>query len=218
MHHLLAGLLGNRGADALVRGLAARSPDLQGRQWFDGVAALRAKMNPRVVKATSTAEVDEIVGDGTSAYPQDAGLRAFVRRLYFLKPDVLIVVDRIEVDRVRQLELRFHTEAPCEEAKDGVVFAKGKKAALRIEVLWPAGVSVDAGPAPGLDLDRKPIALNAVRVRAARANWVNATALSWCAADGEAVKVSLEQRGDRWVFHAGERSVAIRPLEPGSSQ
>jgi hypothetical protein len=64
-----------------------------------------------------------------------------VRRLYFVKPDVLIMVDEIETDRERRLELRFHPEHPWEKAGERVLVARGPNALLRTELLTPEGVS-----------------------------------------------------------------------------
>jgi hypothetical protein len=58
---------------------------------------------PRVIAATSSEAVDRISGDATVMYPAAAGLKRYVRSLYFLKPDVLIVVDDIETEGPRRL-------------------------------------------------------------------------------------------------------------------
>ena len=55
--------------------------------------------------------MDHIAGDVTQAYPKRAGLQRFVRHLLFVKPDVLIVIDDIAVDKIADLELRLHTES-----------------------------------------------------------------------------------------------------------
>ncbi|MHB9031366.1 MAG: DUF4962 domain-containing protein, partial [Candidatus Latescibacterota bacterium] len=77
---------------------------------FDAVKAHALKSEPRILDTLSTPELNIIVGDVTPAYPHEAGLKRFVRRLLFLKPDILIVADDIDLDRHRALELRFHPE------------------------------------------------------------------------------------------------------------
>jgi len=180
----------------------------EGAQWFRGLDAIRARAHPRITRAASAPGVDEIAGDATAIYPAESGLRRFVRRVFLLKPDVAIVVDDIELDRPRRLELRFHPEHPCERHAEGALLARGTKAALRIEPLTMDGVALGAGPTAGKDRDGKPMTLYAVRLESNRAVWRNAVALSWAAASAEPVRVTLEQSA-RWVFRAGERSVTV---------
>jgi hypothetical protein len=179
----------------------------EGAQWFRGIEPLKAKAHPRVRKAEGTADVDEMAGDATAIYPPGCGLKSFVRRLFFLKPDVAIVVDEIETDQPRRLELRFHPEYPCEGQEDGSLLARGKKAALRIELLTPEGVAVQHGPIDGKDRDGKPMPMHTVRFETRQTKWRNAVALSWCAAAGTPTRVTLDKQSDRWVFHAGARAV-----------
>lgn len=120
----------------------------EGSVWFDAGGlniSTAVKVHPRVVAAVSSESLDEIAGDATAMYPPASGLKRFVRRLYFLKPDVLIVLDDIEVDAPRRLELRFHPEYPCEKGKDGSFLARGPKALLRIELFAQDAVEATAG-------------------------------------------------------------------------
>jgi hypothetical protein len=71
----------------------------EGEMWFAGSQPLRPKARPRIISAVSTPQLDEIVGDATEAYPADMGLKRFIRRIAFIKPNVLIVADDIELSR-----------------------------------------------------------------------------------------------------------------------
>jgi heparinase II/III-like protein/uncharacterized protein DUF4962 len=178
-------------------------------QWFYGMDAIRVKAHPRVLKAESSPELDEIVGDATPIYRRDTGVKRFVRRLYFLKPDVLIVMDEIEVDGPRRLELRFHPEYPFERQEGGVLLARGRKAVLRMESLTPEGVVITAGETTGKDRDGKSMLLHAVRLEMMASAWRNVVAFSWSAAGGEPVRVSRAQDAHHWIFGAGGRSVKV---------
>ena len=57
--------------------------------------------------------------------------RGFVRQLFFIKPSVLLVVDDIETDKRRRLELRSYPEF------------RGQKAVLRIDLNTPDGVTLN---------------------------------------------------------------------------
>jgi hypothetical protein len=157
--------------------------------------------------------LDEISGDATVMYPPEAGLKRYIRRLYFLKPDVLIVVDDIEVDEPRRLELRFHSEYPCEKGKDGSFLARGPKASLRIEAFTKDGVEATAGEVDGRDKAGRPMPMHTVRLEARRSTWTNVAAFSWSSNGAEPVRLTRERAGKEWIFRAGERSVRVMAID-----
>ena len=53
----------------------------EGVHWFNESEVLRGKLHPRVLKAASMPEVDEIAGDAAPIYRRETGIRRFVRRL-----------------------------------------------------------------------------------------------------------------------------------------
>ena len=177
--------------------------------WFRGSAPLGVKARPRVLRASSTPERDHLAGDATEAYPRDLGLRRFVRHLLFLKPDVLIVADEIEAEAPHNFELRFHPEYPASQVDDGTYLSRGKKAVLRLDPLTLGEVQVTAAEMPAKDRDGKQTSFFTVRLEARKARWRNAVALSWSPVEDTPVRVILEQDGDRWLFKAGSRSVAL---------
>ncbi len=177
----------------------------EGSQWFRGGDVLKAKAHPRVLKAVSSADLDEMVGDATSIYPAALGLRKFVRRLLFVKPSALIVVDEIETDRARELELRFHPEFAFAKLADGAFLARGKKAALRMEVLTAEGVEVSSGVIATKERHGGEAGMETVALRATRAKWRNVVAFSWAAVGAEPARVKLEGG----VVRVGGRRVEI---------
>jgi hypothetical protein len=60
-----------------------------------------------------------MLGDATKAYDPAAGLTKYQRRLIFLKPDILIVVDDIETTTPQNLELRFFPESQAIQTLTG---------------------------------------------------------------------------------------------------
>ena len=178
-------------------------------EWFRGKEALDQKSLPKVLRALSTPEIDQITGDATGAYPKDLGLRRFVRHLIFVKPDVLLVADDIVLDKPLPLELRFHPEQQAERLGTAFV-AKGTKAVLRIEALSTEGVQVsgESLPLPGRR-GEKQSGLSAIRLATRRAAWRNAVALSWCPAEREPTKVLLRVEDRRWTFVVGERKLVL---------
>ncbi len=181
----------------------------EGAMWFRGQEQIRRRRLPRMLQVEAAAELDWISGDATEAYPLELGLKKFVRRLLFLKPDVLIVVDDIETDSVRRLELRFHPEAKGQQTGDYAWLFRGSKAALRLEVLTPEGSECSTEDTPAKDRDGAAITMHAVRLQTTAAVWRNAVALSWSQSDGDQARVTIERNGDLWVFRVGERMVSL---------
>jgi hypothetical protein len=183
----------------------------EGKMWFAGGDLLRRRARPRVLRAVSTPGLDQIAGDATEAYPRDLGLRRYVRHLLFLKPDVLIVADEVELSAARPLELRFHPERQAEQGMDGVYLARGERAVLRLEALTTEGVEVSAGDLPvrGRHGEEGDERMFTIRLRTERAGWRNAVALSWSAAGTDPAHVGFQQDGEVWAFTAGGRTVAL---------
>lgn len=178
-------------------------------EWFAGSLMLGRREQPSILKATSQPDMDYLVGDATAAYPAQLGVKRFRRHLLFVKPNVLIVLDDIALDQAKPLELRFHPE-PQQSLQEGNAFiSRGPKAALRVEPLTTDGVQVSAAIVSGEDRNSKPLPMYTVRLQANRAQWRNATALSWCATDQQPVAVTLQQNGDTWTFTAGDWHVTF---------
>lgn len=193
----------------------------EGREWFDTEAQLRAKANPKILAATSSPAMDYMAGDAASAYPAQSGLRRFVRQLVFLKPDVLIVADDIQASSPRNLELRFHPEFAASADSTGAYISKGEKSLLRIEPFEPAGTQVSCGMLPAAPLSRpaRAIGMNrrddateffTIQVKNNSASWRGAVVLSWAPAGQTPVRTTVGQSASRWIFHAGDRTVALK--------
>jgi hypothetical protein len=181
----------------------------EGSEWFKGGEALAVKASPKVLQAVSTPAMDQIAGDAAEAYPRDLGLRRFVRRLIFVKPDVLIVADDILLDKEASLELRFHPEKAAE--RDGNVFlATGKRATLRLEPLTVEGIQIagEFEPLPGRQEQAKA-GMFTIRLSTRRQAWRNALALSWSAAGQEPSKVALRSAGQKWTFVVKDREFTL---------
>ncbi|MEN6403019.1 MAG: DUF4962 domain-containing protein [Armatimonadia bacterium] len=175
--------------------------------WFSGAALLRLKAYPKVEKAASQPALDHIVGDATAAYAPQSGLKKYRRHLLFVKPNVLLVLDDIQTDKPSKLELRFHPEQKTAEADGNAFVCKSEKMALRVEPLTLDGVTASAENTDQIDRNNKALPMFTIRLQAEKQAWRNATALSWCKAGEEPVKVSVRADGDRWTFTAGQTTV-----------
>lgn len=183
----------------------------EGEQWFQGVQAPAMKARPRILRAVSSSELDQMSGDATAAYPRELGLRRFVRHLLYLKPDVLLVCDEITTDRPRSLEQRFHPESG-QAVRDGNAFVlRGAKSVLRLEPLFPAAdvkVSAEDLAIEGRNGEQY-VKMFTVRLEKQAATWRNAVALSWSAWGLPARSVQAQTAGEVWRFAVDGRVVTL---------
>jgi hypothetical protein len=195
----------------------------EGKQWFDATQALAAKARPKILRASSSADLDQITGEATQAYPAELGLRRHVRHLLFLKPEVLLVCDEVGTDKPRQLELRFHPESKPvlrssataeggQAVREGNAFVmRGAKSILRLEPLTTSPeVSVSAGDLAiegrhGEDNQR----MFTIRLSKQAATWRNAVALSWSKSGQLPTKVLASTAGDVWKFSVHGRAATL---------
>jgi len=182
----------------------------EGAMWFRGSECLKAKARPRIVRAVSTPALDHIVGNARESYPQQLGLRRYVRHLLFLKPDVLIVADDVALDRPHELELRFHPEQTRLEQEDGGFIARGKQSMLRIEPLTRDKIAIVAENVPAAGREgEKNTTLFTLRLTTERSEWRNAVALSWGKIGATTARVGLEAQGNVWRFKTGNRTAML---------
>ena len=176
----------------------------EGKQWFDGSEPLAVKAQPRITRVYSSRTLDHIVGDAAAAYPARLGVQRFQRHLLFLKPDVLLVIDDIQLTEPRALELRFHPESREFKRQGRAFLFPGQHAVLRLEALTPATADIDAAalPATGRHGERNQT-MFAVRLRTQAAQWRTAVALSWAPADQAPTKVAFQPTKNVWRFQAG---------------
>ncbi len=149
-----------------------------------------------------------MVGEAAPAYPPALGLRRFQRHLLFVKPDVLLVVDDIELAAPQDLELRFHPEQQQSQREGDAFLFAGKSAMLRLEPLTTDDTQVAAAALElqGRHGEERDTMLT-VQLNRHTAQWRNAVALSWSGADQQPIHVALEVRDQQWIFHCGSRSV-----------
>jgi hypothetical protein len=187
----------------------------EGEMWFNSSQALKLKARPRVVSATSTPQLDEIVGDATEAYPADLGLKRFVRRIAFVKPSVLIVADDIELSQPRAMELLFHTEnKPSAEADSATRFtAEGKQSKLRLELLTADGVTAVAGVTKMGGGHGGSAEMPVIRLQKSGAQWQNVVALSWSDKSASPPRVQMRREAGRQTFAVDGKDVLTWPID-----
>ena len=172
----------------------------EGNTFFAAAACLSARARPRLRGVVAKPRYDHIAADVTQAYPKDLGLKHFRRHLLFIKPDVLLVLDDVLCDQARDLELRFHPESDQRKRQGHRYLIDGADVTLRLELLTPKDVDMDAADFPLERRDGEQAELFTVRFLTHRKHWRNATALSWGPTDRQAKTVKLHEDGDFWRF------------------
>jgi hypothetical protein len=160
------------------------------QMWFRRKTPLPLEGEPTILSVKAGSEDDLMVGDATGAYVAEAGLRRYVRRLVYWKPSTVLVLDDIETDRPRALELRFH---PVE------------KSGVRIEDLTPQNAVMEKLVIEGKDRDGGPFPQYTVRITTQAARWQHVTAISW----GEGGPVKMRREGGQMVFEESGRRLAL---------
>ena len=181
----------------------------EGGLWFDGSVLHDQADQPRIVKAVSTPGLDHICGDASAAYPGKLGVERFTRHILFVKPDILIVADDIGVDRIRDLELRFHPEQQTVTNSSGTLVFQGRKSRLHIEPLTTDGVRVGAEKMSAeLDSGEMDMMMT-VRLKATKKNWKNAIAFSWAGKSDKPQKVTIHKDDTLWRFDTSHGTVLL---------
>jgi hypothetical protein len=94
----------------------------------------------RIADFATTALFDYVVGDASQAY--GGRLTRFVRRVLFVKPDLIVLVDDLEAPAAASFEWLLH--APVEMVLNGQedIRVVSGQAACRAALLWPRGLEL----------------------------------------------------------------------------
>ena len=176
---------------------------------IDGLNQLQAdeifaeKANPYIVETFSDDSFDFIKSVLHEAYKPEVGLKKYFRYLIFLKPDILIIIDELELVSPHMLDLLFHPENAI--SRDGEAFiAKGKQSSLRIGYFAQEGIQSFWG---NEKYSNGRLTLPTLRLRKVSNEWKNATFLSWSKSKPPAI--TMQNMGDKWIFDSRGRAVVF---------
>ena len=112
-----------------------------GKKWLDYMAFQNREPAPKITLAETTGKYDYIIGNAGNIYVNEAGLEYFERQLMFIKPNVIIIVDRIKGKDGSTYEwlLQANEIANIEKMSSGYEVGK-EKASLSLFPLLPSGV------------------------------------------------------------------------------
>lgn len=100
---------------------------------------LTASRNPKIVSAVSTTKKDVMIGDASGAYFDVSNLKTFIRKLIFIKPTVLVVIDDIELTASHNSVLNFYPEFDLTQSTNNlnIFTSTSVNNKLRVENLTP---------------------------------------------------------------------------------
>lgn len=179
----------------------------EGQQFLTQAPYLGLKSYAGILTAESAGNLDYIVGEAAPAYSASQGVRQFTRHLLFIKPNVLVVFDDIQLNQSAPMELRFHTETAPTSAGGSVFTTQGANGSLRTEVLVNDSSLVSLGSDPVSDHGTN-FNLNYVRLQKTAISWRNATAFSWAAKTPTSVTVQPTQAG--YTVAVGARRISFQ--------
>ena len=183
----------------------------EGVMWFNSREPQEVKATPRIKKAVHRENYDYIVGEGHAAYARNTDLRKFKRHMLFLKPDLLIVIDDIELKKPRDLQLRFFPEAESTfQLADDSYFLSGVNSNMRIANLYSDEGQFTSKEVPYVNREGQwTDRLCFVAEKEQADKWVNATAISWSDNNESPAVVSSDKNKNVFTFESNGQRVSI---------
>ncbi len=172
--------------------------------------------NPSLTYVNSTPTLDTIVADATAAYVSTLGLQSFQRHVLFVKPNILLVGDSIQMNSTNHtLDLYFHlfNTNSVTVLTNGSLLSTTPNATMRIDLLTPA-VSTMTNAIQGiLARDSTDIGelLTLVTIgTTGRTNWQNVMAFNFTTNGSTPAKPTLVvSNGVNWVYQIGTHIVNL---------
>ena len=100
----------------------------------------------RIVSVKLEKDNVSIVGDATSAYEPEVGLKGFTRRFTFTKADGFVITDELAGDRPRVFTSMLHADEKIEQAGRNQFTIRAGAASLRAEILEPRSFNAKIEP------------------------------------------------------------------------
>ncbi|WP_260706595.1 DUF4962 domain-containing protein [Edaphobacter flagellatus] len=172
--------------------------------WFNMALARYSNANIDTSVSFSSSALDYLVGDATSTYDSSLGLTKFRRRLIYLRPDVLVVLDTITQNNSQPLELRFFPEQQTYSGGSPLYTTTGNTSKLQFGLLSASSSSITSTTVAMKNQSGSPISRLAYSVTpsgGATTNWENAVGLTWSSNTGTPKNVSeVTTDPSNWMF------------------
>lgn len=110
----------------------------------------------RITGFATSPELDYVAGDAAEAY--EGRLEAFDRHIAFVKPDLIVIYDRVAAPQPASFEWRLHAPVEMKVASQKEIDIVNGRAACRVSFLLPGGLAIaqtdkfDVPPRPKIQL------------------------------------------------------------------
>lgn len=115
----------------------------EGGTWFEDLEARRGKPEGHIVCVESQDDSVMVITNPAPAYEPAAGLKRYLRHFLYVKPDLWVLVDELQMMNAVHVEQRFHAPVPFEGQGDRWS-VRGPHAALHVACCGPSTSSVEA--------------------------------------------------------------------------
>ena len=109
----------------------------EGSTWFNSKEIISEKRKSAIIRAESNPVYDYVIGDAYNIYPDNVGLRKFLRHVIYLKPDLFIIVDELETQTPSTFEWLLHYEGILQKIQSNTFVLTNHGVNLKIEVILP---------------------------------------------------------------------------------
>lgn len=144
---------------------------------------LTATRNPKITSAVSTTAKDVIIGDASLSYFDASNLKTFIRKLIYIKPNILVVVDDIEVTAAHTTVLNFYPDFDLTQSSTNLNLftATSAKSKFRVENLTPTETvaSLTTQGIGARDGSESPLT-QLLKTSSTKLKYRQITAFSWC--------------------------------------
>jgi hypothetical protein len=178
----------------LVNGLGQLGEQSPLYAWFNMALAQNSNSTMDTTVSFTLPALDYYVGDAAATYDPSRGVTKFRRRMIYLRPDVLVVLDSIALSTSQLLELRFFPEQQTYTGSSGQYVTTGNTSKLAFTALSTSSSTVTPILVPmenesGGAISRLAYSLSPAGGSAT--SWENAVSLAWSSNTGTPKTVSM---------------------------
>jgi len=208
----------------LVNGIGqtGESPE-DGSEWFECVELRQQQRGPSILRAVSTADIDDVIADVAPAYEPQAGLTKFLRHVIYLKPLTWIIVDELQSREPSTFDLHLHSygqnfaaDRPFNSDGHNAWIIGGENGSARIAALAPGDVEghdelLAVKGVGSAHIDRDLCTLRLCNAEPADSAVFITFIEAFPTEEGHAVTPACEQEGESFVLSLGEIRVTLAP-------
>ena len=182
----------------------------EGSTWLDHTKADNAQGESVIYNAYSTANFAYMAGEGAGAYTAGSGLTKYTRQILLIKPSALIVIDKIETNAPKNIELRFFPEGGLASSSGGSLTFEGNKNRLKASQLYGGSTFGVENVTVIVSRNATTELREAIRVtKEVDGSWTNITAFAWSEAARTPVLPSMSGSGNILTFTHNGKSVTV---------